>query len=120
MKNKQPANGDWAAPLQSLIDIAMINFTATQKIAELQSNFVSYLLDQNLKQFQAISDAKDPQRALELQLELIKKVDTSWCNLAEKEIKTARDVQCSVNKILEQNIHIPEIFEQFNNALQKH
>lgn len=120
MKEKQQASSDLAAPLQPLVDIAMINFNATQKITELQSNFISYLLDLNLKQCQALSTAKDPQDALQLQFKMIQEVDTKWCDLAEQEIEAARDLQSSINGVLEKNIHIPEILEQFSSGMRKH
>ncbi|MEH6824139.1 MAG: phasin family protein [Motiliproteus sp.] len=119
MKQKQQST-DWSAPLQPLVDMAMINFSAAQKCAEIQSNFISYLLDANLKQFQALADAKDPKSALTSQLAFIKAIDTRWCDTAEQEIETARDVQHSIAGILEKSIQDAELPEAFNNPLQKH
>lgn len=119
MTEKQQQSSDSAAPLQPLVDIAMFNFTATQKITELQSTFVSYLLDLNLKQCKALSTAKDPQEALKLQFELIKEADAKWCDLAEQEIEAARGLQSSINGVLEKNICIPEILEQFTSVVPK-
>lgn len=119
MTEKQQSS-DSAAPLQPLIDIAMFNFTATQKITELQSDFISSLLDLNIKQYKALSDAKDPQDALKIQFELIKEADAKWCDLAEQEIEAARGLHSSINEILEKNNCIPEILEQFSNGMRKH
>jgi hypothetical protein len=121
VKPKQQESTDyWVAPFQPLIDITNINIKATQKFAELQSNFMTYLLEANLKQFQALVSSKDVKSAMERQLEFVKEVDTKWCDTAEEEIETARDVQQSINGILEKNIHNPDFVELFNKDLSKH
>ncbi len=121
MKAKQQENSDyWTAPFRPLIDITNINFKATQKFAELQSNYLNYLLEANLKQFKALVDCKDVSSVLEQQLEYFKEVDNKWCDTAEQEISTARDAQQSINDVLEKNIHNPEFAEMLNGTLSKH
>ncbi len=114
MKRKQQANNDLTAPFQPLMDIATVNLSTAQKFTELQAGFITNLMDLGLNQLQALSDAKDPQQALELQLKWIKTLNTKWDDLTEQEIKTAREAQASITGILEKNTQITDIFEQFN------
>ncbi len=119
VKQKQQST-DWSGPLQPLVDLAMINFNAAQRCAEIQSNFISYLLDANLKQLQALADTKDPKSALTSQLAFIQAIDSRWCDTAEQEIETARDVQHSITGILEKSIQDAALPEAFSNPLLKH
>jgi hypothetical protein len=120
VKQQKQEGTDWLAPLQPLIDISKINFKAAQKFSELQSNFVSYLLDANLKQFETLVDSKDLKTVMEQQLKFFKAVDTKWCDAAEQEIEAARDVQQSISGVLEKNIHNSDFLEQLSTGPGKH
>ena len=120
VKTKQQESTDaWVASFQPLIDITNINIKAIQKFAELQSKYMNYFLEANLKQFQALVGCKDVTSVLERQLEFVKEVDNKWCDTVEEEIETARDVQQSISGILEENIHNPDFVELFNKDKSK-
>ena len=102
MKDKfQPE--DWTKLFQPLLDITDINTKTVQKFAELQSNYLNYLFEANVKQFKALTETKDVKSAMEQQLEFVKEVDIKWCDMAEQEIATARDAQQSINDMLEKS-----------------
>ncbi len=120
MKQKKPAHSDGMAPLQPLIDLTTISFNATQKLAELQVNFVSFLLDANLKQLKILLESQDFNSAIEQQLAFFNEIDTKWYDTAAQEIATARDVQHSINEVLEKNIPTPESLEPFSKEHSQH
>ncbi|OMH25573.1 phasin family protein [Motiliproteus sp. MSK22-1] len=114
MKEKQQPE-DWQKLFQPLLDITDINTKAVQKFAELQSNYLNYLFEANIRQFKALTEIKDVKSAVEQQLEFVKEVDTKWCDMAEQEIATARDAQQSINDMLEKSYaNGSDFLEQFS------
>lgn len=108
MKKKQSTYSYPTNPLQSLIDITNINLMAAKKLNELQSNFVSFLINANMQQLKKIPDTKTLTSALVRNLAFYNEVDTKLQGTAEQEIETARDAQQSINAIIEKTAGLHE------------
>lgn len=104
MKQSKVESNDWTEPFQPLIEITNIGCKANQRLTELQSNFITYFMDANLKQFKALIESKDVKSAIEKQIDFFNEIDTKWQGMAEQEIETAKDAQQSISSIMEKNI----------------
>lgn len=119
MKQKQPETTDWKGLFQPMIDVTEINSKTVQKFAELHLNYMTYVLDANVKQLNTLAESKDVKSAIERQLEFFKELNTKWFDIAEQDIATARDAQQSINNLLGQNVHNSDFLELVNNTHTK-
>tara|TARA_R110002167_G_scaffold312887_1_gene518565 strand:- start:630 stop:992 length:363 start_codon:yes stop_codon:yes gene_type:complete len=104
MKSRKVEHSDWAKPIQPLIEITSIGCRANQRLTELQSNFITYFIDANLRQFKALIESKDVKSAIDKQIDFFHEIDTKWKGMTEEEIETAKNAQQSISLIMENNI----------------
>ena len=104
MKQSKVKYNDWSAPIQPLIDITNIGYKANQRLANLQSEFITYFINANLRQFKSLIESKDVASAIEHQVEFFNEIDAKWKGVAEQEIEAAKDAQQSISLIVEENI----------------
>ncbi len=72
--------------MKPVVDMAEINKKAAEKLIELQSRYVSDFVNATMAQMQALSSIKDPQEAIDLQVEYVKQLENKLTSVAEEEM----------------------------------
>ena len=71
---------------QPMMDLADINRQAFEKLASMQTEYLSNCFNANFDQFKALSETQDPQTATELQIQYCKGMGDKLTDVAEQKI----------------------------------
>lgn len=85
--------------MQPMMDLAETNKSTMEKLALLQKDSMTEMVNAGLEQFKALSQCKDPKTAMELQMKFYKDMESKMASTAEKSMATmteAKDVYVSM------------------------
>ncbi len=79
---------DMKTRMQPVLDLAETNKKAMEKLAALQKDSMTDVVNASVEQFKELAQCKDPQSALDLQLKFYKSLEAKMTETAEKSIAT--------------------------------
>lgn len=100
---KKIRSNGWETSMQPVLDIAEINKKTFERLANMQSDYLSTLLETNLKQFKAMMEVQDPQAGTALQIDYINELDNKILEIAEEEFKAVNEAREAISGVLEQS-----------------
>lgn len=77
---------DMKARMQPIMDLAETNKKAMETLANVQKESMTDMVNASLEQFKALSQTKEPQKALDLQMQYYKDLEGKMNASAEKSI----------------------------------
>lgn len=89
--------------MKPVVDMAEINKKAAEKLIELQSRYVSDFVNATMAQMQALSSIKDPQEAIELQVEYVKSLESKLTSVAEEEMAALSSAKGELKAVIEKS-----------------
>lgn len=90
--------------MQPAVDVAEINKKAAEKLFALQSEYVTDFVNSCVSQMKALTEVKEPQQAVELQMSYFKELETKLADVAEKEYATLNDAKDQITEVVEKSI----------------
>lgn len=87
--------------MKPVVDMAEINKKAVERLIELQSSYVTDFVNATMAQMQALSSIKDPQEAIELQVDYVKQLETKLSSVAEEEMAALNSAKDELTAIIE-------------------
>lgn len=89
--------------MKPVVDMAEINKKAAEKLIQLQSGYVSDFVNATMAQMQALSSIKDPQEAINLQVEYVKQLEAKLTTVAEEEMATLNEAKDELTAVIEKS-----------------
>ena len=77
---------DMQGRMQPVLDLAETNKKAMEKLAALQKDSMTDVVNASVEQFKELAQCKDPQSALDLQLKFYKSLESKMANIAEQSV----------------------------------
>ncbi|WP_207061475.1 phasin family protein [Motiliproteus sp. SC1-56] len=77
---------DMKARMQPLLALAESNKKAMETLANVQKDSMTEVVNASLEQFKALTEAKDPKAAMDLQVQFYKALEAKMTDTAEKSI----------------------------------
>jgi len=77
---------DMQGRMQPVLDLAETNKKAMEKLASLQKDSMTDVVNASVEQFKELAQCKDPQSALDLQLKFYKSLESKMANIAEQSV----------------------------------
>ncbi|WP_409526342.1 phasin family protein [Nitrincola sp. MINF-07-Sa-05] len=89
--------------MQPALDMAEINKTAAERLIALQTEYVSDFVNSSLAQLKALTEVREPQDALKLQVEFFKTLDAKFTDVAEKELAVLSGAKDQLTDLIEKS-----------------
>jgi len=89
--------------MQPALDMAEINKTAAERLIALQSEYMADFFNSSLAQFKALTEVREPQDALKLQVEFFKTLDAKFTDIAEKELAVLTSAKDQLTDLIEKS-----------------
>ncbi len=93
---------DMKSNLQPLMDVAEINRKTLEKLTEVHTEYATDCFNAGLKQIEALTEVKDPQKATELQIKFVKDLDGKTSSVVEQSVTALTKAKDDYSKIMEQ------------------
>lgn len=90
--------------MKPMTELVELNRKAAEKIFSLQSELLTDSVNDSLAQIKALTEAKDPREAFELQMNFLKEQEAKWSNTAEQELAALNEVREELTSLFEQGI----------------
>ena len=84
---------DMKSRMQPVLDLAETNKKAMETLANVQKESMTDVVNSSLEQFKAMSQVKEPQAALELQMKYYKDLESKMTASAEKSIAAINEAK---------------------------
>jgi len=89
--------------MQPVVDMAEINKKATERLFALQSEYVADFINSGLAQMKALTEVKEPNQLVDLQVQYFKSLEAKTTDLAEKEIAAMTEAKEQLTDIVEKS-----------------
>ena len=94
---------DMKTRMQPVVDLAETNKKALEKLAALQKDSMTDVINVSVAQFQEMAQCKDPKVALEKQMDFYKSLEAKMTDTAEKSIATITEAKEAFVSVLEES-----------------
>jgi phasin family protein len=104
--------------LQPMIDVAEITHSMWEKLAELQSEYLTNCSKASMEQLQALAASKDPTEVIELQFKFAQDFGRQVTDTAEQKMTTMTEVRDAITKVGEVHYEKVRVMDLFTEALK--
>lgn len=111
--------------MQPAVDVAEVNKKAAEKLFALQSEYVTDFVNSCVSQMKALTEVKEPQQAVELQMSYFKELETKLAAVAEKEFAALNEAKDQIAEIVEKSLselqsadYVAEVTKYMNEATE--
>jgi len=94
---------DMKSLMQPVVELAETNKKAMEKLASLQKDSMTDVVNASVAQFKELAQCKDPKVALEKQLEFYKTLEAKMTDTAEKSIATMTEAKEAFVAVVEES-----------------
>ncbi len=111
---------DMQSRMQPVIDLAETNKKAMEKLAALQKDSMTDVVNASVEQFKELAQCKDPQGALDSQLKYYKSLESKMSDTAEKSIAAITEANDAFVAVVEESAkkavsEVEDAVKQFSN-----
>lgn len=92
---------DMKERMQPMVDLAETNKKTMESLAMLQKDSMTEMVNSSVEQFKALSQCKDPQSALELQIKYYKTMESKMTETCEKSLSTMNEAKDAFVSMME-------------------
>lgn len=89
--------------MKPVMDLAETNKKVLETLATVQKDTLTEVVNASMEQFQALSQCKDPQAAMDLQVKFYKALEAKMTNTTEKSIAAFSEVKDAYTSVLEES-----------------
>lgn len=94
---------DMNARMKPVMDLVETNKKVLEKLAGVQKETMTDVVNASLEQFQALSQCKDPKVALELQVKFFKALEAKMTDTTEKSIAAFTEAKEAFSAVIEES-----------------
>ncbi len=94
---------DMNTRMKPVMDLVETNKKVMEKLAGVQKDSMTDVVKASLEQFQALSQCKDPQAALELQVKFFKALEAKMTDTTEKSIAAFTEAKDAFSVVIEES-----------------
>ncbi len=94
---------DMQGRMQPVLDLAETNKKAMEKLAALQKDSMTEVVNASVEQFKQLAQCKDPQSAVDLQLKFYKALEGQMSETAEKSIAAITEANEAFVAVVEES-----------------
>ncbi|MDY6891034.1 MAG: phasin family protein [Pseudomonadota bacterium] len=91
--------------MKPVTELAEVNKKAVEKIFALQSGYFADCINASLAQVKALTEVREPQQALELQMGFIKQREAKWTEVTKEELAALNEVREQISSLFEQSLN---------------
>ena len=93
---------DMNTRMKPVMDLIETNKKVLEKLADVQKNSMTEVVQASMDQFQALSQCKDPKVALELQVKFFKALEAKMTDSTEKSIAAFTEAKDAYSVVIEE------------------
>lgn len=90
--------------MKPAVDVAEVNKTAVEALFSIQSEYVTDFINSGISQMKALTEVKEPQELIDLQVSYYKSLEAKMTEVANKEVAALTEAKDKISEIMEKSI----------------